>query len=166
MIEKGIATNIEDGEVTVNFVPSENCASCKGCACGNDDKTMIMRVKTDRDVSPGDIVTVEVSSRALLSSAFIVFVLPLIVFIIGILSAAPLFRRMRLISEAEYRQITEAVENRRRPPWNTRLGGEIGIHGSGADTDWTRGCIALSNNDVEELYMLVDLGTPVKITRE
>ena len=75
-------------------------------------------------------------------------------------------RKTGLISETEYRQIIEAVENRRRPPWNTRLGGEIGIHGSGADTDWTRGCIALSNNDIEELYMLVDLGTPVKIIRE
>jgi len=96
MIEKGIVTNIEGGEATVSFVPSENCASCKGCACGKDGKTMIMRVKTDRDVDPGDIVTVEVSSRALLSSAFIVFVLPLIVFIIGILSAAPLFRRINV----------------------------------------------------------------------
>ena len=96
MIEKGIVTKIKGGEATVSFVPSESCTSCKGCACGKDGKTMIMQVKTDRDVAPGDIVTIEVNSRALLSSAFIVFVLPLIVFITGILSAAPLFRRMNI----------------------------------------------------------------------
>jgi lipoprotein-anchoring transpeptidase ErfK/SrfK len=49
------------------------------------------------------------------------------------------------------------------PPWDTRLGGEIFIHGHGASRDWTRGCIALDNEDMRELYGLVDVGTPVTI---
>ena len=38
-------------------------------------------------------MTLEVSSRALLSSGFKVFLLPLIMFLVGALAAAPLFRK-------------------------------------------------------------------------
>ena len=51
----------------------------------------------------------------------------------------------------------------RKPPWNTKLGGEIMIHGGGTKRDWTEGCLALSDDDVEELYPLIPLGTPVEI---
>ena len=46
------------------------------------------------------------------------------------------------------------------------VGGEIGIHGNGADSDWTLGCIALADRDIEELFMLLDLKTPVTIKHE
>jgi hypothetical protein len=68
-----------------------------------------------------------------------------------------------LISKREQRAIAEAVRHFRQPPWNTELGGEIMIHGGGAKTDWTTGCIALSEDDVEELYPLIPLGTEVEI---
>ena len=57
---------------------------------------MYMRVTVDEEVAPGDIVTVEVSSRALLSSGFMVFILPLIMFIIGAIVASPIFDRMEI----------------------------------------------------------------------
>lgn len=63
----------------------------------------------------------------------------------------------------EYRAIKFAYDEGKVPPWNTRLGGEIFIHGHGASRDWTRGCIALDNEDMRELYSLVDVGTPVTI---
>lgn len=50
-----------------------------------------------------------------------------------------------------------------RPPWGTALGGEIYIHGGGADRDWTAGCIALDDNMAQQLYGLAPLGTPVSI---
>jgi len=96
MIEKGVVTEVSDGEAVVSFVPSENCLSCKGRACGKDGKTMLMHVKAGKEVEPGDMVTVEVNSRPLLSSSFMVFLLPLIMFIIGALAAAPFFRKMNL----------------------------------------------------------------------
>jgi murein L,D-transpeptidase YafK len=76
-----------------------------------------------------------------------------------------------LISASEYAAILEAHEARRMPPQKTRLGGEIYIHGraaadSGAATagrDWTRGCIALDNRAMAEIYALAELGTPVRI---
>jgi L,D-peptidoglycan transpeptidase YkuD (ErfK/YbiS/YcfS/YnhG family) len=46
----------------------------------------------------------------------------------------------------------------------TGLGGLIEIHGEGGlGNDWTLGCIALSNRDIDDLYSRVDAGTPVTI---
>ncbi len=68
-----------------------------------------------------------------------------------------------LISHEEHVMILDALANRRRPSWDTRLGGEIGIHGEGTHVDWTQGGIALENNDIEELFGIVDIGSPVSI---
>lgn len=48
-------------------------------------------------------------------------------------------------------------------------GGDIMIHGlpSNGETpsrkDWTRGCIAVTNKEIEYLYQVVDVGTPIFI---
>ncbi len=68
-----------------------------------------------------------------------------------------------LISREEHDRIIEAIAARKRPPWNTKLGGEIGIHGGGAGVDWTQGGIAVENKDIEELFMVMNLGSTVKI---
>lgn len=48
----------------------------------------------------------------------------------------------------------------------TPIGGEIQIHGGGVHSNWTAGCIALRNNDIDELFKLGEIraGTPVIIT--
>jgi murein L,D-transpeptidase YafK len=68
-----------------------------------------------------------------------------------------------LISEAEHEAILAANAAGKVPPWNTRLGGEVFVHGSGSKTDWTLGCVALENADIEELYPLIPVGTPINI---
>lgn len=68
-----------------------------------------------------------------------------------------------LINKREHRTIVEATRHLRQPPWNTALGGEIMIHGGGTHADWTAGCIALSDEDAEELFKALPLGTPVSI---
>jgi murein L,D-transpeptidase YafK len=67
------------------------------------------------------------------------------------------------IAPAEHEAILAAAREGRAPPWKTALGGEIGIHGSGSSADWTLGCIALDDADVETLWGLCPLGTPVTI---
>lgn len=67
------------------------------------------------------------------------------------------------ISQEQFARIAQAIENRSRPPWDTRLGGQIFIHGGGAEWDWTRGCIALFNTSMDDLFDMVRLGTPVTI---
>ncbi|PPD39840.1 MAG: L,D-transpeptidase [Methylobacter sp.] len=75
-----------------------------------------------------------------------------------------------IIDEPTYYRIVSAHVNNQIPPQNTPLGGQIGIHGLGrADErvhksfDWTHGCIALTNGQIDHLSQLVDTGTVVKI---
>lgn len=54
-----------------------------------------------------------------------------------------------------------------RPAWNTPLGGYIMLHGESPDGrtgDWTQGCIALSNADIDKLKKHVKKGERVEIT--
>jgi L,D-peptidoglycan transpeptidase YkuD (ErfK/YbiS/YcfS/YnhG family) len=51
-----------------------------------------------------------------------------------------------------------------RAPGNAQLGGLIEVHGEGGrGSDWTLGCVALANKDMEDLYRRVVVGTPVTI---
>jgi murein L,D-transpeptidase YafK len=68
-----------------------------------------------------------------------------------------------LITRAQHDRIVRAIRTRTAPPQYTALGGLIYIHGNGSSSDWTWGCVALDNADIEELYKAVELGTPVKI---
>lgn len=69
-----------------------------------------------------------------------------------------------IITKRDHRAIVTALHRMERPPWKTKLGGEIMIHGAGATRgDWTRGCIALDDRDAEELFVALPMGTPVTI---
>lgn len=71
--------------------------------------------------------------------------------------------RQGRISAAQQRAILAAARNRGCPPWNTALGGQVGLHGGGSGSDWTWGCIALENQAIEELWLACPLGTVVRI---
>jgi len=71
--------------------------------------------------------------------------------------------REQIITRAEYRAIRKAIVQKKAPPQRTRLGGLIYIHGNGSRTDWTLGCVALENEDMDELFKAVAVGTPVVI---
>ena len=71
--------------------------------------------------------------------------------------------RDQLITKGQFEEIMRALKAGRRPPQNTALGGEIYIHGNGARSDWTWGCVALENEDIRELFNAVSVGTPVII---
>ena len=67
-----------------------------------------------------------------------------------------------------------AEDKRRARELGVRPGGDIMIHGikngfspvgaSHADVDWTQGCIAVTDQEMEEIYKLVPNGTLVEIT--
>jgi len=75
-----------------------------------------------------------------------------------------------MISKAEWLEIRRAEKAGKRPPMTTRLGGLIGIHGIGVgdlevhrEFNWTNGCVALTNEEIDELLDWVGVGTPVEI---
>ena len=62
--------------------------------------------------------------------------------------------------------IARAEAEKRRPDWQTPLGGYIMIHGEGAQEragDWTAGCVALANLQMEKLFALAQPGDEVVI---
>lgn len=69
----------------------------------------------------------------------------------------------KLITQEEHDRIVEAINEKKTPLQNTKLGGEIYIHGHGNLTDWTEGCVALTNSSMKELYDTIPVGTSVKI---
>lgn len=78
--------------------------------------------------------------------------------------------RKGIINRYTYNDIISAHAYNHVPPQNTPLGGRIGIHGLGAASEkihrtmnWTHGCIALTNNQIDHLSQWVDTGTLVKI---
>ncbi len=81
----------------------------------------------------------------------------------------------KLITRQDYRDVLDAHVFGRQPPQNLVLGGAIGIHGIGVETeeklkihqniDWTGGCIALRNKEVEELSQYIAVGTEIKIVK-
>lgn len=75
------------------------------------------------------------------------------------------------ISRDNFARIVKANQILETPPMNTMLGGWIEIHGHGIDgrANWTRGCVALENDDIDILWPFVSEGTPVlvgKYTRD
>lgn len=81
--------------------------------------------------------------------------------------------RDNLITEEEFLKIKEAYYKKECPPMDTKLGGYIKIHGNGKFDfilrnlpfvfNWTDGSIAVNNSEIEELYEVCKIGTPVYI---
>lgn len=78
-----------------------------------------------------------------------------------------------IITRPQYRDILDAHFKGHLPPQNTLLGGAIGLHGIGVETqnkieihqiaDWTQGCIAMRNHEIEELSRYINVGTTISI---
>jgi len=83
-----------------------------------------------------------------------------------------------LISLDKRDSIVSSLKSKKAPPWDTELGGWVGIHGYPTDQherrwvtllypkpdNWTDGCIAMWNFEIEELFSKVPVGTPVIIS--
>lgn len=93
---------------------------------------------------------------------------------IGIDYPTPAHARMALengiYSQRDYEAYFDYYRRYGHPPQNTALGGAIGVHGIGsADPDvhsryhWTQGCVAVTNEQIERVVQLVDIGTRVVI---
>jgi murein L,D-transpeptidase YafK len=71
--------------------------------------------------------------------------------------------REKLITQAEHDAICAAISAKKCPPWNTALGGQIGLHGPSPNGETTLGCIAMSVAAIEKLFSMLELGDEVEI---
>ena len=86
------------------------------------------------------------------------------------LEDARLARAEGKIGPETFERIAAAAAVGTLPPQRTALGGEIGLHGEGEDwrgrsreLDWTFGCIALPDADIEFIAQRISVGTEVVI---
>lgn len=76
-----------------------------------------------------------------------------------------------VVSKAEYMKIVDAARRSRPGPCGTGLGCAIAIHGGGVfrqyganrERDWTEGCVALDNKDMDKLFAFSRTGDVVVI---
>lgn len=74
------------------------------------------------------------------------------------------------LTPQEYVAVNNAWLAEEPPPQNTPLGGYLGIHGLGVGDEeihgrfnWTNGCIAVTNEQIDELAQWVVVGTRVSV---
>ncbi len=84
---------------------------------------------------------------------------------LGYPTAADGVRGLRegMISRAAADAIARAERERAQPPWDTELGGAVGIHGHGSGLDWTAGCVALDDDAIDVLWAAVPIGAEVEV---
>jgi murein L,D-transpeptidase YafK len=64
----------------------------------------------------------------------------------------------------EDRQRFARAQSQGKIPWRAGIGGLIEIHGEGGEgRDWTDGCVALRNTDMDKVFAWAQVGTPVTI---
>jgi len=75
-----------------------------------------------------------------------------------------------LIGHHTLERILRAFRQHAIPPQNTALGGYVGIHGVGRGSlrihrlfNWTQGCVALTNSQIDRLAPWIAVGTEVVI---
>lgn len=75
--------------------------------------------------------------------------------------------RNGLLNAGQWADIFLATLRGAAPPPYTVLGGRVGIHGFGGrpyvPVDWTAGCVAVSDDEIEVIYDRVPVGAPVII---
>lgn len=59
--------------------------------------------------------------------------------------------------DIDYPNATDKARYKLLAPKNP-IGGEIQVHGQGIDTNWTWGCVALRNDDMDELFEHSEIG--------
>jgi murein L,D-transpeptidase YafK len=66
-------------------------------------------------------------------------------------------------NDEDKRKFKSDIENGLLPA-TSKIGGLIEIHGNGGKgIDWTEGCIALTDKEIDTVYKNVKVGTPVTI---
>jgi murein L,D-transpeptidase YafK len=82
-----------------------------------------------------------------------------------------------MISKNVRDSIVGNIRNGQPPPWNTKLGGWVGIHGYPSEPykklwialfypkphNWTDGCVAMWNYEIEDLFSTTSVGTRITI---
>ena len=60
-------------------------------------------------------------------------------------------------------QIDSAQNACLEPPQSTGLGGLIELHGNGGSSDWTWGCVAVEDNQIDQLWAVLGVNDTIVV---
>lgn len=82
MEEIGIVESIENGMATIVTTMPEECGTCKSsCDSKKPDNKVSVDIAGFKDIKVGDRVAVEIPSSNVLKACFLLYILPLLIFI-------------------------------------------------------------------------------------
>ena len=93
MTETGVVQSVRDGEVLVRLKRHSACLGCRLCSVSSGGDMIIKAIAAKR-IEVGDQVTVEIDSSSLLKAIAMIYVLPTLAFLTGVLAG------LRVTSEA------------------------------------------------------------------
>ena len=86
MAEKGQVMEIREDLVVIKMTRIEACAKCRACVAGLAEKEMIMEAENHCDAKIGDWVELSMIESGFFSAVLIMYGIPLIGFMTGLLS--------------------------------------------------------------------------------
>lgn len=86
MAEKGLVTQIKEDLVVCTMTRKEACAKCRACIAGLSEKEMIIEAENLCDAVVGDWVEISLSEAGFMSAVLIMYGIPLIALMVGVLA--------------------------------------------------------------------------------
>ncbi len=86
LYEEGIVKEVKDGIAQIILNESGSCSSCaaKAVCKSGEDEQKILPARDTLGVHPGDKVRIAINGRNILTAAFLLYGLPLVLFLAGI----------------------------------------------------------------------------------
>lgn len=101
MKEIGLVVDIEDFNALVKIDRKTACENCKGCGFGTQDgKSIIVHAVNQANALKGDTVELDMDTPNVLTAAFLIYTIPLIALMFGILSSYGVMKIIGHQSEA------------------------------------------------------------------
>jgi sigma-E factor negative regulatory protein RseC len=83
LTEKGCVVSVKDDAAVVAMPMSKECESCGACLVAGEGKEVVLLARNEANAREGDIVEVEIAAGRVVAAAFIIYVIPLILTIVG-----------------------------------------------------------------------------------
>lgn len=98
MEQCGVIVGLDDGNAIVSVKRDTACGKCKVCPSDSQEDILI-KIPNDKNGKPGDIVGIDMEPSKLLQAAVIVYFIPLVGLILGVLTGIGIAPELNLDSE-------------------------------------------------------------------
>ncbi len=90
----GRVIKIENGQMLISMKRDSACGSCESCAAGCESKEHIIKAKPRANFEVGDLVSIKVDSSKMLRGVMMVYLVPLLAFLLGIFVSNYIFSKL------------------------------------------------------------------------